>query len=594
MSENTVATAVVQALRDLGVKHVFGVPSGGWVDYMEALRQTEGIEFVLATHEGGAGFMADVAGRLSGAPGVCFGTFGPGATNLATGVGSALLDRSPMLALTDEMPAAMRGRTTQMGIDHQQLFAPLTKATTRLSAQDPAQTIREAAQLAQAERPGPVHIGLPQGLSAELAQVSGAASNTAASNHLVSNPLASNPSAPGPAAVPAPDAARLVDCGAALRDSRKPLLVLGLGAVRAQVADEALTLARRLQAPVVIAPMAKGMISEADPLYAGVLFHALSDVVAQTYGQADLVIAVGYDPVEFNFEQWMPEVPLINLDTQPVDIDRAVYPQVLDITGCIRSSLNQLVALVPEPRSISETAPHSTPYSNPHSAADTTPHSADNPNQNPDGWDLAALAERRRDMFARMAPREGAFGPCAAMAVLRECLPSEGVMVCDVGAHIHLIGQQWPTPAPGLQIMTNGWSAMGFAIPAAIAAKLTRPELPICAVVGDGGFLMTAGELAVAVRLQLDIVFVVLTDNDLALIRIKQEKKHNPIYGTPVREAGTIGGDNIFGVPVIKAYDAEAYRDALQTAMAMSGPVIVEAMIDSREYDDLVLRANKL
>lgn len=572
MSANTVATAVVQALRDLGVKHVFGVPSGGWVDYMEALRQTEGIEFVLATHEGGAGFMADVAGRLSGAPGVCFGTFGPGATNLATGVGSALLDRSPMLALTDEMPAAMRGRTTQMGIDHQQLFAPLTKATTRLSAQDPAQTLLEAAQLAQAERPGPVHIGLPQGLSAEPAQVTAAATNLSSAM---------------PAPVPAPDAARLADCGAALADSRKPLVVIGLGSVRAQVAQEALTLARHLQAPVVITPMAKGMIKETDPLYAGVLFHALSDVVAQTYGLADLVIAVGYDPVEFNFEQWMPAVPLINLDTQPVDIDREAYPQVLDITGCIRTSLNHLASLVAEPR----TAPASAADTAPDRASDT----ASDPASDPDGWDLAALAERRRDMFARMQPKDGAaFGPCAAMAVLRECLPSEGVMVCDVGAHIHLIGQQWPTPEPGLQIMTNGWSAMGFAIPGAIAAKLTRPELPICAVVGDGGFLMTAGELAVAVRLQLDIVFVVLTDNDLALIRIKQEKKHNPIYGTPVREAGTIGGDNIFGVPVIKAYDAQAYREALQTAMVMSGPVIVEAMIDSREYDDLVLRANKL
>ena len=167
-------------------------------------------------------------------------------------------------------------------------------------------------------------------------------------------------------------------------------------------------------------------------------------------------------------------------------------------------------------------------------------------------------------------------------------------MTCDVGAHIHLIGQKWPTPAPGLQIMTNGWSAMGFAIPAAIAAKLSRPELPVCAVVGDGGFLMTAGELAVAVRLKLDIVFTVLTDNDLALIRIKQEKKSNPIYGTPIREAGTIGGDDIFGVPVIKTYSAEEYRQGLESAKQLSGPVIVEAMIDSREYDKLVLRENKL
>ena len=131
--DQTVAAAVVDALKEMGVRYVFGVPSGGWVDYMEALRKTDGIEFVLTTHEGGAGMMADVCGRLTGKPGACFGTFGPGATNLATGVGEALLDRSPMIALTDEMPAAMRGRTTQMGIDHQALFRPLTKKTTRLT-----------------------------------------------------------------------------------------------------------------------------------------------------------------------------------------------------------------------------------------------------------------------------------------------------------------------------------------------------------------------------------------------------------------------------------------------------------------------------
>src|SRR5258705_3386922 len=162
----TVAASVVDALKELGVKYVFGVPSGGWVDYMEELRKADGIEFVLTTHEGGAGMMADVCGRLSGVPGVCFGTFGPGATNLATGVGEALLDRSPMIALTDEMPASMRGRTTQMGIDHQALFQPLTKKTTRLREGAVREILQDAARVALSFRRGPVHVGLPAGMSA--------------------------------------------------------------------------------------------------------------------------------------------------------------------------------------------------------------------------------------------------------------------------------------------------------------------------------------------------------------------------------------------------------------------------------------------
>jgi len=156
-----------------------------------------------------------------------------------------------------------------------------------------------------------------------------------------------------------------------------------------------------------------------------------------------------------------------------------------------------------------------------------------------------------------------------------------------------LIGQKWPTPGTGLQIMSNGWSSMGFGLPAAIAAKLCRPDTPVCTVVGDGGFLMTVGELATAVREKLPIVILVFTDNDLALIRIKQEKKANPIYGTPVRAEGTIGGPSLFGVPVVTVADPDALRSALADAFAADGPVIVEALLDSREYDGLVLHKDK-
>src|SRR3569833_1868930 len=165
MSGKTVARTVVETLRDLGVRHVFGVPSGGWVDYMAALRTTDGIDFILTSHEGGAGMMADVCGRLTGVPGVCFGTYGPGATNLATGVGEALLDRSPMIAFSDEMPAPMRGRTTQMGIDHQALFAPITKKSTRLDTGAVREILLDAALVATSGRPGSVHVGLPTDIS---------------------------------------------------------------------------------------------------------------------------------------------------------------------------------------------------------------------------------------------------------------------------------------------------------------------------------------------------------------------------------------------------------------------------------------------
>lgn len=541
MKSTNVARNVVVALRDMGVRHVFGVPSGGWVDYMEAIRTTDGIDFVLTSHEGGAGFMADVCGRLTGVPGVCFGTFGPGATNLATGVGGATLDRSPMIALTDEMPAALRGRTVQMGIDHQALFAPLTKATMRIEADSAVDTLAEAARIALTGRPGAVHVGLPQGMSA-----------VAVEEARIAPPAADS--------VPAPDEAAVAALIAAFSTATKPVLAIGLGAVHAGIQDRIIALAERFGLPVLLTPMAKGMVAETHPSYAGVLFHALSDLVGQTHAEADLVVAVGYDPIEFNYESWMRDgLALASIDIVAADIDRAVHPVVADVVGAIAPALDALLTLPAVTK----------------------------------GWDLAALAARKAELFGRLAGREGAFAPRAALDVLRDVLPADGIMICDVGAHTHLIGQHWRTPAPGTQIMTNGWSAMGFGLPAAIAAKLCRPDTPVCCVLGDGGFLMTAGELATAVREKLPLVIVIFTDNDLALIRIKQEKKSNPIYGTPVRAEGTIGGPSLFGVPVTVARDPAEFRAALEAGFAADGPVIVEALLDSREYDELVLRKDK-
>jgi acetolactate synthase I/II/III large subunit len=538
---NTVAVELVKALRELGVRYVFGVPSGGWVDYMEALRVADGIEFVLTTHEAGAGMMADVCGRLGTAPGVCFGTFGPGATNLATGVGEALLDRSPMIAFTDEMPAAMRGRTTQMGIDHQALFRPLTKKTTRLRAANVRSILFDAVRVALEGRPGPVHVGLPVGMSAETA-------------------VPENVAFVAPDPAPPADATLLEQAVKLFAASKKPILAVGLGAVRANVRQEIHALAEKHKIPVVLTPMAKGLLAEDHPCYAGVVFHALSDIVGETHAEADLVIGIGYDPVEFNYESWLPKsASLISFDIVPADLDTKAHELAVDAVGDIRHSLDALLALPVTKKA----------------------------------WDLDALALRKQAMFARLAPSNAGFGPKAALAALREVLPDDGVMTCDVGAHTHLIGQVWRTPAPGLQIMTNGWSTMGFGIPAAIAAKLMRPEKSVCAVVGDGGFLMTAGELATAVRCGLKLVVLLLTDNDLALIRIKQEKKGNPIYGTPVRNAGTIGGDSIFGVPVRTVHDADALAGALHWAFAQDGPAIVEAVIDSREYDSVVLKKDR-
>ncbi|HKJ78364.1 MAG TPA: thiamine pyrophosphate-dependent enzyme, partial [Prolixibacteraceae bacterium] len=314
-------------------------------------------------------------------------------------------------------------------------------------------------------------------------------------------------------------------------------------------------LAERFEIPVVLTPMAKGMFPENHPLYAGVLFHALSGEVGKTCNEADLVIGVGYDPIELNYESWMPRVPLIHLDEQPADVDAAEIDQVVNIP-IIQDGLQALL------------------------------HSAEKPKN----WNIAKLQKRKAEIFKRLLPPEIGFDPRSVIAGLLNALPPEGVLTLDVGAHLHLAGQQWKTPSPEKLLMTNGWSSMGFGVPAAIAAKLCQPEFPVACLTGDGGFRMMAGEMATARRLNLNIVFVIVADESLSLICIKQGKKQfNNRYGTQLETLPAQPANHIFGVPVVRVKNNLDYQKALGKAFAQPGPVIIEAVVDGKGYDGLVL-----
>jgi acetolactate synthase-1/2/3 large subunit len=539
---STVAEVLACSLKELGVKYVFGVPSGNWVDYMAAIEKIDGLEFILISNEGSGGFMADVCWRLTGSVAACFGTFGPGACNQTTGVCGGYLDRSPMIAFSDEMNDAMRSRTTQMNIDHQALFGPVTKWSSRLEPGSVKKTLAEAMRIATSEVPGPVHLGLPSGIGA-----------------WPSNETASG--AAPPEAAPSADASALKKMAEIFAASEKPIAALGITAIRSSAQKLILQILEKFKIPVVLTPMAKGMVPETHPSYAGVLAHALADQVGKTHQQADLVVGIGYDPVELNYEDWMPQVPLLHIDTVPADLDTGNYSLGCEVVGNISHSLQHLL---------------------------TVSGGAKN-------WDLEQIKRRRTAMLAELNAPPTTFGPRKVLQELRAMLPADGIMTCDVGAHLHLIGQQWPTPSPECQLMTNGCSSMGFAIPAAIAAKLCCPDREVCCVVGDGGYAMMAGEMATAARLGGRIVFIVLNDGYLSLISLKQELKGHSRYGTLLSNAaGSLPATgSMFGVPVIEVNDADQYRQALKAGFSSDGPVIIEAYIDGREYEELVLKGNR-
>ena len=248
----TVAQIFAHTLKEIGVRYVFGVPSGNMIDYIEALRKEEGIDFILVGHETTAAFMADVCSRLTGIPGVCFGTFGPGATNLSTGVGGALLDRSSIIAFTDEMPDHLLNRTVQMNINHQQLFFPITKWTTRLSKENVEEIILKAAGIATADVPGPVHIGVPAGFGLEEVSEKVAEVDYLRLEKKRWSPLVGE---------------QIKKVEKPWKKSEKPILAVGLSAVKAGVKDLLIELAEKFQLPVVLTPMAKGIFPESHPLY---------------------------------------------------------------------------------------------------------------------------------------------------------------------------------------------------------------------------------------------------------------------------------------------------------------------------------------
>ncbi|MFH0841325.1 MAG: thiamine pyrophosphate-binding protein [Bacteroidota bacterium] len=515
-----------------GVRFVFGIPGGPSITYIEAFRKA-GIEFILTANESSAGIMADVTARLTGVPGVCHATFGPGATNILTGVGGALLDRSPVIVLTSEVSDDMAGRTTQMKIDHQKLFAPVTKATFRLDPGNAAEALEKAFRICREEYPGPVHIGLPS-------DIAGKEIKENREHYFVKEDIRDNN-----------DNEKI---SSLLALSRRPLLAIGLTAKRLGIKDKLLTFLGTYKMPLVITPMAKGIIPETHPSYTGVLFHALSDRLEDIYERTDLVIGLGYDPVEYNYESWMPYVPLIHLNSIRTDLPER--ENMFQFTGQPDEWFRILCGL--------------------NSGSLISEHGI-----------IRGIRDEMRSVFDGFTNH---FGPVTALRTLHEELPEDSIVTADVGSHLHLAGQIWETGNRGTLIMTNGWSGMGFGLPAAMAAKMNTPRSTVACITGDGGFLMQAGEIITARRHDLHIIIVVLSDGELNLIKLKQEWNDIKPCGSALYQGDLFGAGIFLGCRVLYADSVESMGKAVRQALSMNGPVIINARIDPEDYKWLIVR----
>jgi len=523
---------LVRMLERAGARWVFGIPSGPVLPLIDSLRQTS-VQFILTASETSAGFMAATVGYLTGVPGICVATVGPGATNLATGVGCGWLDRCPLIAITCNVGSSWLERRVQMRIDHHALFRPLTKATFPLRNGHVEKTLATALSLATNEPPGPVHLDFPEDISTADAVM-----------------VDDRPRDPAP----------LVDLSAhlsavaaeALQKARRPLLVTGLTFTRAKAAHKLLRFIERQNLPFVTTLHAKGFLPESHVHWAGVIGRARRTDVKAFTDKADLIIAVGYDPIEMNYEEWVGSTPVIHVSTEAAESGER-----LTLLWNYPCDLDRAIAAL----------------------SDLPPSTHD--------WSAQEFELHRQALEQALRPSVNGFAAQQLFDIVREKLPRNGILSYDVGAHTHQIATQWRTDEPGTALATNGWSSMGYGMPAAYAAKLIFSERPVLCIVGDGGFQMTVGELALARRLNLAVPVIVLNDGWLGLMKIKQKRKQYPL-------AGVYLGDPLdppahyFGVPCRAAKSAKDFRDALDWAFALNGPSVIEAFIDPESYSATV------
>jgi acetolactate synthase-1/2/3 large subunit len=526
---------LIRCLENEHVRFVFGVPGEENLDVMDSFLDS-GIRFIETRHEQGAAFMADVHGRLTGKAGVCLSTLGPGATNLLTGVADANLDRAPLVAITGQASLDRRHKESHQYIDVLAMFRPVTKWSAEVvTPRILPETVRKAFKTAQTEKPGATHLELPEDVAAEQTD-DGTAPLRVQSPH-----------------TPEPLAAKVKRAIEIIGAARKPILLAGNGVIRAGASEALRRFARSLQVPVAHTFMAKGIVPDSDPLSLYTLGLQLRDYSARVFEEADVVIAVGYDFVEYAPGLWNRhrDKRIVHIDVSPAEVD-AHYIVDAGVLGDLSLSLDQIRAGL-------------TSF---------------------DGcWGQQARA-LIHDALAREfdQPRSWPMLPQHLIRELRTALSRpDDLVICDVGAHKLWMARMFPCEAPNTCIISNGFAAMGIALPGAIAAKLLYPERRVVAVTGDGGFLMNSQELETAVRLRLPLVILIWRDNGYGVIRWKQMLR----FGRP----SSVDFDNpdfaafakSFGAMGVRVSDPRELAPALAKALACGGPAVVDCLVDYGE-----------
>jgi acetolactate synthase-1/2/3 large subunit len=531
----TTADLLVECLVNEGATYLFGVPGEENLDLLESLAQTDAITFVTTRHESGAAFMADVYGRLSTYPGVCLATLGPGATNLLTGVADAQLDRAPLVAITGQAGLDRAHKESHQYIDVVQMFAPVTKWNARVEQpENVPEIVRKAFRLARLEKPGATHIELPEDIAAD--------------------PVAED-AAPMPVrrtTYPKADPKSLERATELMMNATRPVILAGNGVIRRRATSALRAFASSLGIGVTTTFMAKGVMDYRDPLAEPAVGLRAKEASQFGLEDADVVIAIGYDLVEWSPNQWNAQrrKTIIHVDSMPAEIDWYYLPAI-EVVGEIADSLDALRAAL--------AAHHET-------------------------WPTPNFGSDEEEELRRFADdSDMPLKPQRVIGAIRDALGDDDILISDVGAHKLWLSRLYPTAQPNTCIIANGFAAMGIALPGAIAAKLVFPERKVIAVSGDGGFLMNCQELETARRMKTAFPTVIWKDGRYGVIELNQTRRFGRPFGIEFGNPDFVQFAQSFGLPGFRVDAADDLLPVLRRALDLDLPSLIEVPVDYRE-----------
>jgi len=524
---------LVRALENEGVEYIFGIPGEENLDLLESLRDSK-IRLVVTRHEQAAGFMAATVGRLTGEVGVCMSTLGPGATNFFTSAAYALLAGLPVLFITGQKPIKKSKQGRFQIVDIVRMMEPVTHMSKQIvDANRIPYLVRDAFRLAMDEKPGPVHLELPEDVAAE---------STDREPFAVTKPIP-----PGASQTALRRAADMV------MQAKRPLLCIAAGANRQRTQSALETLIEKTGLYFVSTQMGKGAVDERHHRFLGTTALSANDYVHTAIGEADLIVNFGHDLSEkppFFMQPGGRQV--IHVSYYPAEMDDVYFPQH-EVIGCTAANAESLAEMI-------EPSEH---------------------------WDLSAFAEIKQAIAQKVFGDrgDGRFPPLpqAIVGEVREAVPSNGILSLDNGMYKIWFARNYVAHAPNTILLDNALATMGAGLPVAVAAKLVHPDRPVIAICGDGGFMMNSQELETAVRLGLDLSVIVLRDDSYGMIRWKQAEADFEDWGLSFGNPDFVQYAASYGARGHRITKPGELRQTLEESFAAGGVHLIEMPIDYSE-----------